>query len=306
MHTALSQLLHIHQSIDPIDELITLCQRSCELLAQALHLPDQVLYLHNTVNHFQQVAAAGAKFAPGMGVLSPLSLALGEGVVGQAAKQGKTLCIADTASIPDYICDDASRPAELSVPIVYQGEVLGVLDAEHSRHGFFGQAHLQLTEGLAALLGPRLANLMAKRRLASRQHYFTRLTAKTPRSSFVATDWLEQPAFFATVLQALKHFYVDKRWQALPLTQLALLRDTAAELQQQALKQILTTAISQMQQQTATRLWGQILSERYLDKCDQLSLAEQHYMAFSTLRRHQQLAQQHLLQQLWQAEVLRR
>ena len=61
----------------------------------------------------------------------------------------------------------------------------------------------------------------------------------------------------------------------------------------------------QMQQQQGTQLWGQILQARYLDKCDQLSLAEQHYMAFSTLRRHQQLAQQHLLQHLWPKHLRR-
>ena len=306
MAASLSQLLRIHQLIDPIDDLISLCQRSCELLAQALQLPDQVLYLYNPHKQLQQVAAAGAKFAPSSGVLSPLSLAIGEGVVGLAAQQGQSLCIADTTTMPDYICDDASRLAELSVPIVYQGELIGVLDAEHAEVGFFSQTQQQFTEALAALLGPRLANLMAKRRLASKSYYLAGRAVNRLQPDTSKANWIAQQAFFATVLQALKHFYADKRWQALPLSQLALLRDTVAEpaLQQSALKQMLASAITQMQQQQGTQLWGQILQARYLDKCDQLSLAEQHYMAFSTLRRHQQLAQQHLLQHLWQAELL--
>jgi len=301
MQASLSQLLHIHQLIDPIDDVIALCQRSCELLAQALQLPDQVLYLSNSKQQLQQVAAAGAKFAPGSGVLSPLQLAYGEGVVGLAAQQGQSLCVADTRVMPNYICDDASRPAELSVPIVYQGEILGVLDAEHTEAGFFGPLQQQFTEALAALLGPRLADLAARRRLAKRQHFFGGSTAVISAQQ----NWLNQEQFNLTLLQALKHFYADKRWHKLPLERIALLRGAALDsvLPQTLLKNQFIDGIASMRSQAATALWGDILHARYIDKQDQLTLADQHYMAFSTLRRHQQLAQQHLLHLLWQAEL---
>jgi len=308
MQATLSQLLHIHQMIDPIDDIISLCQRSCELLAQVLHLPDQVLYLNNTNNQLQQVAAAGAKFAPGTGVLSPLCLAHGEGVVGQAALHARSLCITDTRLIPNYVCDDASRSAELSVPIVYQGEIIGVLDAEHAQAGFFGQAQQQFTEAFAAILGPRLANLIVRPRMTSRQPFFSAGSRGEQQHSIVAENWLTQAEFNSTLLQALKHFYTHRRWQRLPLQRLALLQQTKANtaLAQGALKHQLVEAIAVMRQHTATALWGNISHARYIDKQDQLSLADQQYMAFSTLRRHQQLAQQHLLQQLWQMELLLR
>lgn len=305
MNASLSQLLHIHQLIDPIDDVISLCQRSCELLSQALQLPDQVLYLKSGDNRLQQVAAAGAKFVPGSGVLSPLSLAYGQGVVGLTAQQAQSLCITDTRVVPNYVCDDASRPAELSVPIVFQGEILGVLDAEHAEAGFFGPLQQQFTEALAAMLAPRLANLAARQRMAKRRHFFSRTEALLKPAKALSEHWLSREQFNSALLKALKHFYTDKRWQPLPLSQIAMLRDAGIEpaLKQAALQQMLISAINDMQQQPATQLWGQILSARYLEKCDQLSLADQHYMAFSTLRRHQQLAQQHLLQQLWQAEL---
>ena len=301
MQASLSQLLHIHQLIDPIDDIIALCQRSCELLAQALQLPDQVLYLSNSKQQLQQVAAAGAKFAPGSGVLSPLQLAYGEGVVGLAAQQGQSLCVADTRVMPNYICDDVSRPAELTVPIVYQGEILGVLDAEHTEAGFFGPLQQQFTEALAALLGPRLADLAARRRLAKRQHF----SSCNKPAVTLAQNWLGQQQFNSTLLQALKHFYCDKRWQNLPLERIALLQRPATDnvLPQARLKRQFIECIMAMRSQMATALWGDILHARYIDKQDQLTLADQHYMAFSTLRRHQQLAQQHLLQLLWQAEL---
>lgn len=304
MQASFSQLLHIHQLIDPIDDLTTLCQRSCELLAQALRLPDQVLYLSSQQQELRQVAAAGAKFAPGSGVLSPLRLGYGEGVVGLAAQQAQSLCIADTRVMPNYICDDASRAAELSVPIVYQGEILGVLDAEHAQAGFFGAAQQQFTEALAAILGPRLANLMARRRLAKRSYNLSQLAGKRKQALLPAQNWLDQNEFNNTILQALKHFYCEKRWQHSPLSRLALLQYEVTT--PQSLKRHLIAAITGMQQQAATTLWGNILHARYLDKQDQLTLAEKHFMAFSTLRRHQHLAQQHLLQQLWHKELLRR
>lgn len=304
MQASLSQLLHIHQLIDPIDDVTALCQRSCELLAQALRLPDQVLYLSHQQQALQQVAAAGAKFVPGSGVLSPLRLGYGEGVVGLAAQQAQSLCIADTRVMPNYICDDASRAAELSVPIVYQGEILGVLDAEHAQAGFFGVAQQQFTEALAAMLGPRLANLMARRRLAKRSYSLSPQAGKRTQASHPAPNWLDQAEFNHTILQALKHFYCEKRWQQSPLSRLALLQHEV--ISHQSLKHHLLAAITEMQQQAATVLWGNILHARYVDKQDQLSLSEKHFMAFSTLRRHQHLAQQHLLQQLWHKELLLR
>lgn len=47
------------------------------------------------------------------------------------------LRIHDAAEDPPYILDDQFRHSELSVPIVFEGRVLAVIDSEHTEIGFF-------------------------------------------------------------------------------------------------------------------------------------------------------------------------
>jgi L-methionine (R)-S-oxide reductase len=57
-------------------------------------------------------------------------IAIGKGVCGTAAARRETVLVADVDAFPGHIaCDSASR-SELVVPILKQGEILGVLDMD--------------------------------------------------------------------------------------------------------------------------------------------------------------------------------
>lgn len=62
--------------------------------------------------------------------LSPRSFALGEGIAGQAALQGKTLFVANTSHAPDYVADlpGVAPKALLCVPMMDDQNVFGVMN----------------------------------------------------------------------------------------------------------------------------------------------------------------------------------
>ena len=80
------------------------------------------------------------------------------GVNGRVARSGATALVADTRSDPDYIERDPETDprSELSVPIMVDGVVWGVLNLESPEQAAFSEADAVLVEAIAASLGSSL------------------------------------------------------------------------------------------------------------------------------------------------------
>src|SRR5690606_31508725 len=61
-----------------------------------------------------------------------------------------------------YIVDDAMRLSEITVPILYNGKVLGIIDSEHSQKGFFTQKHLSILTTVASLCAHKITRVRAE------------------------------------------------------------------------------------------------------------------------------------------------
>ncbi|MCE9678550.1 EAL domain-containing protein [Shewanella sp. AS1] len=103
-----------------------------------------------------QRASYGAKNPKGFEILSPIELKLGEGVVGEAAKRKQPLRIPDTRLYPNYIVDDAPRLSELAVPMLIDGEVVGVIDTEHPKKNFYNEQHERTLFALASITAMKI------------------------------------------------------------------------------------------------------------------------------------------------------
>lgn len=62
---------------------------------------------------------------------------LGSGVVGECAQAGRTIDIDDTRGLPNFVDTLHGTRSELCVPVLHNGEVLAVLNAESRRVGAF-------------------------------------------------------------------------------------------------------------------------------------------------------------------------
>ena len=108
-----------------------------------------------------QKAAYGDKNINFEDVLNPIEIPIGEGIVGNVAKSGKPELIADTRKDGRYIIDDENRLSELSVPIVSQNEVIGVIDSEHPQAGFYEQYHLNVLQDIASISGFKISTTLS-------------------------------------------------------------------------------------------------------------------------------------------------
>ncbi|HEU4416828.1 MAG TPA: GAF domain-containing protein [Candidatus Angelobacter sp.] len=83
---------------------------------------------------------------------------VGRGLVGAAAESKKPVLVPDVARDPRYIKANPETRSELCVPLIYKDEVIGVLDLEHTRRGYFTEDHLRTVSTLAAQVAIAIEN----------------------------------------------------------------------------------------------------------------------------------------------------
>ncbi|WP_420571905.1 PAS domain-containing sensor histidine kinase [Kordia sp.] len=127
--------------------------------AHDLEFEDCVVYLVNKKeNILEQIAGYGATVDENKEIIDKLYIPFGKGIVGDVAMTGKAELIHDTTQDPRYVVDDKQRFSEITVPIIIEGEVVGVIDSENSAKNFFTKEHLRLLKNVANLVSIQLTN----------------------------------------------------------------------------------------------------------------------------------------------------
>lgn len=107
-------------------------------LANASALLNQHLDRINWVG-FYLMEGDGLVLGPFQGLPACIRIPMGKGVCGTAAARKQTVVVEDVHEFPGHIvCDPASR-SEIVVPLVKDGEVVGVLDVDSPVVGRFGE-----------------------------------------------------------------------------------------------------------------------------------------------------------------------
>jgi phosphoserine phosphatase RsbU/P len=83
---------------------------------------------------------------------------LGQGLVGYAANSRQAVLVPDVSKDPRYILLNPETKSELAVPLIYKDKVIGVLDLEHTRRGFFTEEHKRTMTTLAAQVAIAIEN----------------------------------------------------------------------------------------------------------------------------------------------------
>ncbi len=89
---------------------------------------------------------------PFQGKPACVRIGLGQGVCGAAAAQRRTLVVPDVQRFPGHITCDATSRAEIVVPLLEAGTLIGVLDIDSPVVGRFDEADARGLEALASLL----------------------------------------------------------------------------------------------------------------------------------------------------------
>ena len=90
---------------------------------------------------------------------------LGEGIIGNAAQMRTPLLVPDVRKDPRYIVANPEVRSELSVPLIYKGKVIGVLDLEHTKVNYYTEDHQTTLLTLAAQVAISIANARLYQRI---------------------------------------------------------------------------------------------------------------------------------------------
>lgn len=97
------------------------------------------------------------------------NIPLGKGITGAAAESREAVRVADTAQDPRYIASHADIRSELAVPLILQDRVIGVLDVESDRFGYFTEEHQRTLSLLAPQIGSSVENARLYEEIAQRE-----------------------------------------------------------------------------------------------------------------------------------------
>ena len=122
---------------------------------------DCIIYLTNDDGELYQCAAHGNKNPTAQDILKPLKLKIGEGICGHVALTGIAEVIGDTSKDPRYLVDDINRYSEISVPIISDGIVIGIIDSEHPEKDYFSDQDLNILTTVASMLSLKISQTKA-------------------------------------------------------------------------------------------------------------------------------------------------
>jgi len=89
------------------------------------------------------------------------NIPLGKGITGAAATSREIVRVPDTAADPRYIASHPDMRSEIAVPLIVHDRMVGVMDLESERVGYFTEDHARLL----ALLAPQIASSVENARL---------------------------------------------------------------------------------------------------------------------------------------------
>jgi len=126
-------------------------------IAEYLGTKDCVIYIVNQEEKtIEQIAAYGQKLNNKNKIIEKAIFPIGEGITGRVAQTGISETIEDTSIDKDYIIDGKKRFSEITVPILYEGKVIGIIDSEHEDKNYYTKSHLKTIENIASLVAMQL------------------------------------------------------------------------------------------------------------------------------------------------------
>jgi L-methionine (R)-S-oxide reductase len=145
------------------DDLRALVHGERDPIANAANLSSLVYHTLPDINWvgLYLVKAGELVLGPFQGKPACVRIALGKGVCGTAASRRESVVVPDVDAFPGHIaCDSASR-SELVVPLIKNGQLLGVLDLDSPSLSRFDDTDRQGCETLAAIYLDSIDSLVA-------------------------------------------------------------------------------------------------------------------------------------------------
>jgi sigma-B regulation protein RsbU (phosphoserine phosphatase) len=158
----LTVLNEISREITSILDLDDLLERIGQLLKRVIDFQMFTILLWN-----ERTQQFEHRFSSRYGerVTRERNVSLGEGIIGSAAQLREPILAPDVRKDPRYVSANPETRSELAAPLIYKGNVIGVIDLEHTRVNYFNEDHQRTLTTLAAQVAISIANARLYQRI---------------------------------------------------------------------------------------------------------------------------------------------
>ncbi len=177
----LSVLNEISRELTSILDLDCLLQRIGELLHQLIdyHMFGILLVDESGQNLVHRFAVRFDKNVQIKDVMP-----IGRGLVGYAAQYKEAVLVPDVTRDPRYVTLNPESRSELCVPLILKDRVIGVLDLEHTKRGYFTDFHKRTLTTLAGQLAVAIENARLYQRISQQEQRLERDLARAREIQF--------------------------------------------------------------------------------------------------------------------------
>ncbi|WP_456460771.1 PAS domain S-box protein [Reichenbachiella sp.] len=137
-----------------------------------------IYLLDENKEHLIQVASQAYKNKEPRNTNATL-IKMGTGIVGKTAIEKKARITNDTSQSEDYISDDEWRFSEITVPIIHENELIGIIDSEHPDKDFFQPIHLNILTTIASMVAIKVVQARHLENLEAREKSFNLIYSST-------------------------------------------------------------------------------------------------------------------------------
>jgi ligand-binding sensor domain-containing protein len=196
------------------DDLLWSIVRNC---ISKLNFEDCVIYLLDPKrNMLVQKAALGPKsvYNKAIGdyentILGPIEIPVGKGITGTVALTGIAEIVPDVSKDERYIKDDEQRFSEITVPIIYNKEMLGVIDSENKQKNFYSERHLQILTAIASHCAERIVKMRADEEIRRNEEEILSVKNRLAEEKLTALRSQMNPHFIFNSLNSIQQYILN-------------------------------------------------------------------------------------------------
>src|SRR5436190_2199682 len=138
----------------------------------------------------------------------------GQGVVGYVIQTKEAVLINDTSVDSRYRVDDLSRLSEITVPIIYNDELLGVIDSEHPEKNYYTAKHLQLLTTISTLVANKVRSIETENTLQQKNIEMYSISEQLSKAKLEALRSQMNPHFIFNSLNAIQECILTNKVDA--------------------------------------------------------------------------------------------